>query len=270
MIGVFDSGYGGLSILKEFKKQLPNYDYLYLGDNARAPYGDRSHETIKKFTKQGVNYLFKQGCSLVIIACNTASSQVLRELQQELLIEKGEKNKKILGVIRPLAEETIKLTKNKNIGVVGTTSTINAKSYPTEINKLNKEIKVVGRACPLLVPLIEQGWHKKPEAKMILKKYIRPLKDYNIDTLILGCTHYPFMIKEFKKYMGKKVTVVNPGEIVAKKLKEYLKNHPEIDKKLTKTGKTKFTTTDSIEKFKTIGSNFLETKITNIQQVNLE
>ena len=269
MIGVFDSGYGGLTVLKEFIKFLPEYDYLYLGDNARAPYGNRSHDTVKKFTKEGINYLFGQGVVLIIIACNTASSQVLRELQEEYLRTPNVTDKKILGVIKPIVEESVKITKNNHIGVVGTHSTINAKSYEVELHHLNPDIQVYAQTCPLLVPLIEEGWINKPETKMILKKYIRPIKSANIDTLILGCTHYPILIKEFQRMMGKKVAVPNPGKVVAHSLKDYLKRHPEIESLLTKNKKRTFCTTDDEAKFLRMGSQFLDRKIDEVSKVNI-
>ncbi len=269
MIGVFDSGYGGLTILKDFLKELPEYDYMYLGDNARAPYGNRSMETLIGFGEQAVEYLFDQGCTLIIVACNTASSTVLRHLQEKYLRSPKVTDRKILGVIKPLAEAAAKQTKNLNIGVVGTNSTINAKAYEIELNHLNPKIKVFSQACPLLVPLIEEHWHKKPETRMILKKYLRSLKGSNLDTLILGCTHYPFLYKEFSKIMGKKVQVLKPGEIVAKSLRDYLQRHPEIETGLTRTGKRIFLTTDNPEKFKKLGSEFLEQPIKNIQKCNL-
>lgn len=269
MIGVFDSGFGGLTVLKEFLKFLPEYDYVYLGDNARSPYGNRSHETLKKFTEQGIRFLFDKGCPLIIIACNTASAQVLRELQEELLRQPNITDKKILGVIKPIAEAAVRSTRNRHIGVVGTRSTINSKSYEIELHSLKPEVRVFSQACPLLVPLIEEGWLHKPETKMILKKYLRPIKSCNIDTLILGCTHYPFLMKEFQRIMGKKVRVPNPGEIVAKSLQDYLQRHQEIEKLLSKKGTRTFLTTDNPERFKEIGKNLLKIDIRNVEKVEL-
>ena len=173
MIGVFDSGYGGLTILKDLLKELPEYDYMYLGDNARTPYGNRSTETLIKYGEQAVEYLFAQGCTLIIIACNTASSNVLRHLQEKYLRAPGVTNRKILGVIKPQVEEAIKITTHGRIGVVGTTSTIESKSFDIELHHLRPNLKIAKQACPLLVPLIEEHWHKKPETKMILKKYLQ-------------------------------------------------------------------------------------------------
>lgn len=269
MIGVFDSGYGGLTILKEFLKELPQYDYMYLGDNARTPYGNRSHEAVKSFAEEGIKYLFDQGCILIIIACNTASSQVLRELQEEYLRTPNVKDRKILGVIKPMVEEAVRKTKTGKVGVVGTRGTIAAKSYEHELKHLNSDIQVYSQDCPLLVPLIEEGWSHKPEGRMILRKYLKHLKSCNPDTLILGCTHYPFLLKEFRQMMGKKTMIPNPGEVIAQSLKEYLARHPEIETLLTKKGKRHFFTTDDAERFEEVGSRFMEMSLKNVQKVNI-
>jgi glutamate racemase len=269
MIGVFDSGLGGLTVLKEFVKLLPEYDYVYLGDNARAPYGDRPHEVLKNYVTQAVDYFFGQGCKLIIIACNTASSQVLRELQEEYLRKPGITDRKILGVIRPLAEEVVKNNRHGRVAVVGTRSTIAAKSYDLEIHKLDPAIKVSSAACPLLVPLIEENWIDKPETRMILKKYLRNLKSTNPDTLILGCTHYPFLHKDFCRIMGKNVAVPHPGKIVAESLKDYLARHPEIEKHLGKNNARRFLTTGDPLRFAEIGGNFLGRKIDQVDKIDI-
>lgn len=269
MIGFLDSGCGGLTIQKEVIKALPQYDYIYLGDNARAPYGNRDHDELKEFVKQGVDFLFNKGCVLIIIACNTASSQVLRELQEEYLVMPNITNRKILGVIRPLAEECSNITKTGRIGVTGTRSTIESKSYIKELKSQNKSIQVYSQACPLLVPLIEECWSKKPETKMILKKYLAPLKSHNIDTLILGCTHYPFLYRDFKKIMGKNIKIPHPGTIVAKSLSDYLQRHPEIEKLLTQKGKRQYFTTGNPNTFKKLGKNFLGMNINKVSQINI-
>lgn len=269
MIGVFDSGFGGLTVLKEFLKELPQYDYTYLGDNARAPYGNRSHEAVKSFTEQGIKYLFSKGCSLVIIACNTASSNVLRELQEQYLRKPKVTDKKILGVIRPLVEEVANITKTGRVGVTGTRGTVNSKSYEIELHNLNPSLKVYQQACPLLVPLIEEGWAAKPETRMILKKYLRSIKSANVDTLILGCTHYPFLFDEFRKIMGKNVNIPHPGEVVAKSLKDYLARHPEIEKLLTRKSKRAFLTTDDPVRFAEVGGAFLGRKLESVTRVNI-
>lgn len=258
MIGVFDSGFGGLTILKEFTSVLPEYDYLYLGDNARTPYGNRSADTVYDYTVEAVNFLFKKGCYLIIIACNTASALALRKLQQEWLPE-NYPDRRILGVIRPLAEKAAE--SGQRIGVVGTRGTINSSVYEAEIKKLKPEVKVFGQACPLLVPLIEEGYEKKPETKMILRRYLSYFKDKKINSLILGCTHYPIIQKLFEKKTGKAVKVLNSGKIVAESLKDYLIRHPEIESQLSKNKKRIFFTTDSAERFDKLGSKFFNLKI---------
>ena len=279
MIGIFDSGIGGLTVLKPILKKLPQYDYIYLGDNARSPYGPRSPETIKQFSEEAVEYLFKRGVKVIIFACNTASSVALRHVQQKYLKGDKETDRKILGVLIPLAEEVVKTTKTGRVGVVGTKATISSKSYDAEITKLNPNLKVYSKACPLLVPFIEEGWHTKPEAKSILKKYLRPLKSANIDTLILGCTHYPFMYRDFQKYMGKSVKVFDTGTVVADSLADYLERHPEIESKLTNSktgtksqttqGKRIFLTTDDPKTLKTFAEKHLGAKIKMPEKITL-
>jgi len=269
MIGVFDSGYGGLAILKDLLKELPEYDYMYLGDNARTPYGNRSLETLILYGEQAVEYLFSQGCSLIIIACNTASSNVLRHLQEKYLRAPKRTDRKILGVIKPQVEAAVKISKTGKIGVVGTRSTIESNSFDTELRHLRPDVEVAKQACPLLVPLIEEHWHNKPETKMILKKYLRPLRTHNVDTLILGCTHYPFLYRDFCRIMGKNVRVLNPGPIVASSLKDYLQRHPEIEKLLTKAGKHTYLTTGDGKKFQQMGSEFLEHDLKEVRHIEL-
>ena len=270
MIGVFDSGVGGLSVLKEFLKELPEYDYIYLGDCARAPYGNRSHSTVLKFTKEGVDFLLGKGCKLIIIACNTASATVLKEIQEEYLRKPKVTDKKILGVIRPVAEEIIKISKKGIVGVVGTRATIDSKAYETEIKNLRSDIKVYGMACPLLVPIIEEGYLRKAATRMILKQYIRPLKSRNMDTLILGCTHYPALYGEFVRMAGKRVKVPHPGEIVASSLKKYLKNHPEIESMLSKKRTRQFYTTDDPERFAQIAKIFMKNEIKKVEKCGID
>lgn len=269
MIALFDSGYGGLTVLKPILKLLPEYDYMYLGDSGRAPYGNHSTENIKMFSEQAVEYLFSKGVKLIIFACNTASSTSLRYVQEKYLNGKYEQDRKILGVLIPAAEKAVEITKNKRIGVVGTKATINSKVYETEIHKLNKDIKVYGKACPLLVPIIEEGWQSKPEAHSILKKYLRDVKNNNVDTLILGCTHYPLMIKNFKRILGKKIRIIESGEVTAQSLKTYFERHPEIEKKLSKKGKREFLTTDDPTRFKDFTEKYLGMKIKMPEKVKL-
>lgn len=275
MIAIFDSGYGGLTVFKPIISLLPQYDYIYLGDSARAPYGIHSPENIKRFAEEAVEYLFKRGANLIIFACNTASSVALRHVQQKYLKGKDEKERKILGVLIPVAEEICRSpaartgTLSRKVGVIGTSATINSNVYETEIHKINPNIKVYQKACPLLVPLIEEDWHKKPEAISILKKYLKPIKSTNIDTLILGCTHYPLMIKDIKRIMGKKITVVPSGEITAQSLKDYLERHSEIEQKLSRGGKREFLTTDNPEKFKSFTEKHFGMRIKMPQKVEL-
>lgn len=269
MIGVFDSGYGGLTVLKSLLEKLPEYDYIYLGDNARTPYGTRSAETVLRYSKQAIDFLFDQGAVLIIIACNTVSALALRSIQQEYLRDKNVKDKKILGVIRPLVECAADVTLNKKISVVGTRGTVQSGSYEEELKHIDPEIKVYSKACPLLVPLIEENWHNKPEAKSILKKYLHQLKTVHADTMILGCTHYPLMYKQFKSIMGKKVNVLDSGNIVAESLKEYLKRHPEIETLLSRHKIRKYLTTDCPDRFKEFANTQLKLKIKEVNSTSL-
>lgn len=267
IIGVFDSGLGGLTVFKHFLKDLPEYNYIYLGDNARLPYGEKSSETIYEYSREAVDFLFKEGCNLIIIACNTASARALRRLQQEYL-PKHYQDRKILGVIRPLAEKFANQGVNK-IGVIGTKSTINSKAYEIEIKKINPNIKVEEISSPLLVPLIEEGWAKKPETKMILKKYLHPLKTKQIEALILGCTHYPFLLTEIRKIMGKRISVPDPGQVIADSLKTYLIKHPELGLVPSPKKIRQYYTTDDPKTFKVLGEKFLGGKMLNIEQAKI-
>jgi len=265
MIGVFDSGVGGLTIFKYLLKELPDYNFIYLGDNARAPYGGRSEDVIYSYTCDAVDFLFEKGCSLVVLACNTASARALRKIQNEYLPAKYP-GKNVLGVIRPLAEE-VSEQGFKRVGVLGTRATIESRVYNEEIEKLNKDIKVFSKSAPLLVPLIEENYTKNPEAKKILKKYLRPLKEKQIEALILGCTHYPFLLDDIKRIMTKRCHVFCPGEIVAGKLKKYLEKHVELGIEKSNKSKVSFYTTDEVEMFKVIGERFLDDRIENIEKV---
>ena len=277
MIGIFDSGLGGLTILKEFLNKLPEYDYVYLGDNARAPYGNKSDEVIYNYTREAVDFLFQQGCDLIIVACNTASSKALRKIQHKKIpldqppLDKGGLGnlKRVLGVIIPVVEEVASDREIEGVGLIGTRATIESGAYETELKKLNPKIKIYKQPCSLLVPLIEEGWMGRPETKKILKKYLRPLKDKKIGELILGCTHYPILIKDIERIMGKRVNVLNSPKIVAEKLADYLKRHPEIEKKLEKNKKRIFFTTDDIDRFKKQGKKFLGQEIKNIKKIEL-
>lgn len=259
-IGIFDSGLGGLTVLKEIVKMLPQYDYLYLGDNARTPYGGHSNQTIFQYSKQAVDYMFKNNCKLIIIACNTASAVALHKLQSEYLVKKYPKlDRRILGVIRPVVEYAAKISEKK-IGLVGTRATINSKTYEQELKKIDG-FKIYPQACPLLVPLIEEGWNEKPETASILKHYLVPLKKDGVETLILGCTHYPILIKQIRKIMGKNCKVLNTGKIVAHSLKKYLERHPEIERGLSKNKKRQYFTTDKAQRINQLANKFLSKKI---------
>lgn len=271
MIGIFDSGYGGLTVMKEIAAALPQYNYLYLGDNARTPYGNRGKKVVTQFTEEAVNFLFGKGCRLIIIACFTASALALRELQEKYLRNPKSlyRNRKILGVIRPVAEAAAANSRSRRIGIAATRSTVASRAFEIELKHQKSNLIVIQQACPLLVPLIEEGWHKKPEARMILRKYLRPLKSHNIDTLILGCTHYPLMIDEFKRMMGKRTAVLDSGKIVAESLQNYLARHPEIEKQLTRGGQRKFFTTDDTERFAEFAKKFGDVKVERSEEAVL-
>lgn len=249
-IGIFDSGYGGLTVLKEILKQLPAYDYLYLGDNARTPYGSRSFQTIYEYTLECVEYLFARGCPLIILACNTASAKALRTIQQTDL-PKIDPEKRVLGVIRPTAEVIGNYTNTGNIGVLGTSGTINSESYLLEIRKQYPNIVVYQQECPMWVPLVEYGESDDEGADYFVKKYLGQLfaQCSEVDTILLACTHYPLLIKKIKAHIPEKITVLNQGNIVAESLADYLKRHPELATKCTKNGAIKFLTTDTTTNF---------------------
>lgn len=256
-IGVFDSGYGGLTVLKEIVKQLPEYDYVYLGDNARAPYGTRSFETVYEYTLECVQQLFDMGCELVVLACNTASAKALRTIQQKDL-PKIAPHKRVLGVIRPTTEVVGNYTKTGHVGVLGTTGTINSNSYPIEIAKFYPQLIVHQEACPMWVPLVENNEFESEGADFFIKKNLDSLLKNNkeIDTIILGCTHYPLLINKIKKLLPPNITLLSQGEIVGKSLVDYLYRHPEIEQKCSKGGNTDFFTTDAPENFDTAASIF--------------
>lgn len=269
-IGVFDSGYGGLTILNQIRQVLPEYDYIYLGDNARTPYGTRSFEIVYEFTLQAVNKLFEMGCHLVILACNTASAKALRSIQINDL-PNIDPNRRVLGVIRPTVESIGQITQSKHVGVLATSGTINSGSYPLEIHKLYPDIVVSGEACPMWVPLVENKEYDSPGADYFVKKHIENLikKDTEIDTIILGCTHYPLLLTKINQYLPKGITVVSQGEYVAESLKSYLRRHPEMDTLCTKNGKCKFMTTESETKFSESASAFLNEEI-SVEKIVIE
>ena len=261
-IGVFDSGYGGLTILKELKHTLPQYDYIYLGDNARAPYGPRSYDTVYQYTLEAVNWFFNQGCSLVILACNTASAKALRTIQQKDL-PKMAPDKRVLGVIRPTTEILGNFSTTQQVGILGTLGTIQSDSYPIELAKFFPDLKVFQQACPLWVPLIENGEHDQPGADYFVKSYLDQLfsKSADIDTLLLACTHYPLLADKIKTFMPKGVNVVSQGAIVAKSLAKYLESHPDLAQKCSQSGQLSFYTTDNPQAFELQASTFFGEKI---------
>lgn len=266
MIGVFDSGFGGLTVLKGLKKELPQYDYVYFGDNARAPYGNHSKERILEFTREGVRFLFAKGAKLVILACNTASANALKDIQEAMIRKPNIKDKNVLGVVVPIAEAIADSVKNSElVAIIGTRATISSAVYETEIKKRAQNIKIIRKACPLLVPLIEEGYAFKMETKRILKGYLRSIKSMNPDFLVPACTHYPILQKDIVKIMGKNTTVLDTGWIIAKSLKRYLKNHPDMEKSLSKKGEISFYTSGDPMFFKEFGSIFFGATITPTQ-----
>lgn len=269
-IGIFDSGFGGLNIMRAIVKELPAYDFIYLGDTARVPYGSRSKETVYDFSKQAVDFLFKKNCDLIIFACNTACSDALRKIQQDYL-PKLYPNKKVLGVLIPAAEFAVLKTKNKKIGVIATEGTVSSGAFERELQKINSKsnLKIFQNACPLLVPIVEAGQHNAKETDTILKKYLTPLLKKKIDTLILGCTHYGILENKIKKIVGQDVQIVSEAKIVAKKLKDYLEKHPEIEKNLAKNKSRTFYSTDLTKNFQFLGSKFFGQKI-EARKINLE
>ena len=269
-IGVFDSGYGGLTILHGIRQLLPQYDYLYLGDNARAPYGARSFEVVYQFTKQAVLKLFEQGCHLIILGCNTASAKALRTIQQ-LDLPQLDPSRRVLGIIRPTAECIGKLTHSRHIGILATEGTIKSHSYRLEIQKIFPDITVSGEACPLWAAIVEANEADSAGADYFVKKHIEQLMqtDPNIDTIVLGCTHYPLLMPSISRHVPTEVRIVAQGEYVANSLQQYLARHPEIDAMCTKHATCRYLTTESEEKFKDNARIFLNEQV-DVQHIDLE
>ncbi|MDR1356497.1 MAG: glutamate racemase [Tannerellaceae bacterium] len=268
-IGIFDSGYGGLTIFDKIQKNLPQYDFTYLGDNARAPYGTRSFEVVYHFTRQAVMTLLDQGCRLIILACNTASAKALRNIQQKD-IPMLDPSLRVLGVIRPTVEAIDNISLTKHVGVMGTTGTISSQSYNIEISHLFPHITVTGEACPMWVPLVENNEFDSPGADYFVRKHIEHILsvDPRIDTLILGCTHYPLLRNKIKTFLPQGVALFSQGEQIAGSLKDYLLRHPEIDSRLTKQGRRRFLTTEAADKFSETASIFLHQAIA-VEQITL-
>ena len=273
-IGVFDSGYGGLTILQQLRKQLPERDFIYLGDNARAPYGSRSFDVVYEFTRQAVMKLFSMGCRLVILGCNTASAKALRTIQQRDLMEGSpsllEQGYRVLGVIRPTVEVIGSLTKSRHVGVVATEGTVRSESYTLEIAKFHPDIKVTGQACPLWAAIVEAGESESEGAEFFVRKRIGQLleKDPLIDTIILGCTHYPLLMNALKKAVPEGIRIVSQGEYVAASLEDYLRRHPDMDSMCSKGGTMRFYTTESPERFKECAKMFLH-KDVSVEHIDL-
>lgn len=259
-IGVFDSGYGGLTVLKELVKALPQHDFLYLGDNARTPYGTRSFDVVYAYTLQAVNYLFAQNCPLVILACNTASAKALRNIQQ-IDLPRMAPQRKVLGVIRPSVEKVAEITQNGRVGVLGTSGTVASESYPIELQKWSngRVVSTVQEACPMWVPIVENNEIGTAGAEYFVRKNIENLlqKDAGLDTLILGCTHYPLLIDSIRQYVPPHVRILDQGKVVGEKLVDYLMRHPEIDRALSKNGILRYQTTESAENFESKAALFM-------------
>lgn len=261
-IGVFDSGYGGLTILREMRRLLPDYDYLYLGDNARAPYGCRSFEVVYRFTLEAVEHLFSRGCALVILACNTASAKALRSIQQNDL-PRIDPTRRVLGVIRPTVEEIGRVTRNGHVGILGTQGTVSSCSYDLEISKLYPDFKVYSHACPMWCPLVENLEADGDGADYFVEKDIRSLFAMcgDIDTMVLGCTHYPLLLNKIMRNTPTGVTVMTQGDVVARSLAGYLRRHPEIDARCSRGGGTRYLTTENPSKFSDLARVFLRSDV---------
>lgn len=269
-VGVFDSGYGGLTILSEIQALMPGFDYCYIGDNSRAPYGSRSFDVVYNFTRQAVMALFDMGCNLVVLACNTASAKALRTIQQkDLPLLNPEK--RVLGVIRPTAEVIGSLTKSRHVGILGTSGTIQSESYSIEINKLFPDITVTGEACPMWVPLVENRKYDTEGADFFIKENLSNIlsKDPLIDCLVLACTHYPLLLNKIKQFLPSGIEIISQGQYVARSLQDYLQRHPDMDEACTKNGTTRYYTTEYPLKFSETASIFLNKEI-EVERIELE
>lgn len=258
-IGVFDSGFGGLTILREMRRLLPDYDYIYLGDNARAPYGPRSFDMVYRFTLEAVTALFELGCPLVILACNTASAKALRSIQQNDL-PGIDPSRRVLGVIRPTVERLGELSRTGHVGILGTAGTVRSQSYDLEIAKLHPDFKVASQACPMWVPLVENHEAAEPGADYFVRKYVDELfgRSPEIDTVVLACTHFPILYNKIRSAVAAGVEVVCQGEIVAESLVDYLLRHPEMESRLTRGGRCRYLTTENPDSFSTLARIFLD------------
>jgi len=265
-IGVFDSGLGGLIITHSLVEAMPEYDFVYLGDTARVPYGSRSQEMIYNFSKQGMDFLFEHDCNLVVVACNTASSEALRRLQQEYLVEEYP-DRRILGVLIPAAEAATEVTKNNRVGIIGTQATITSKAFERELKKLKADVQITSKTTPLLVPILESG--ETEWANLVLEKYLKSLTEAQIDTLILGCTHYPALKQNIREIVGDNVNVICQDEVVPPKLLDYLARHTDIEQRLTKKGTRTFFVTDITESMENLANKLFDDVI-KLDKVDLE
>ncbi len=256
MIGVFDSGFGGLVVLREFLQVLPQYDYLYLGDNARIPYGTRSDRVVRRFTEEAVDYLFRQGCQLIVLACHTASARALRYIQQ-IYLPARYPSRRVLGVLIPTVEEALARSKARRIGVIATEGTVTSQSFELELQKLDPEVEVVQQPCPLLVPLIESGEQDWEGTDMILRRYLEPFQRGRVDTLILGCTHYSILKEKVRGLIGDGQELICSGQVTAAKLVEYLERHQELEGRLTRGGSRRYLSTDLTPRFQQLASLFM-------------
>lgn len=266
MIGLFDSGFGGLHVLRGITKQIPQYAYIYLGDSARAPYGPRSQEEVYAFTREGIEFLFAHGASLVVLACNTASSEALRRIQMEYAAEKSAQGgpalgRKVLGVLIPFAEAAAARTKEKRVGVMATEGTVRSNAFVREITKIDSSIEVFQQACPLLVPLVESGKQDSEETGARIVEYVQPLLAQHIDTLVLGCTHYGILKKKIQEVIGPDIELISEDDVVPQSLSNYLHRHPEIESRITRDVPTKFFSTGDLARFDALGSTFFGSAI---------
>ena len=262
MVGVFDSGYGGLTVLKEILRVLPGYDYLYLGDNARAPYGTRSFDAVYRYTRECVRYLFERQCKLVILACNTASAKALRTIQQQD-IPSWDPQFRVLGVIRPVTEMLGNTSLTGHVGILGTQGTVQSLSYPIELHKFFPDLVVTQQACPMWAPIVENGAYDSPGADFFIRQDLDSLlaKDRQIDTVVLGCTHYPLLLHKIRAYLPSHIQVLSQGEVVAERLKDYLIRHPEMEARLSRGGTCRYITTDDVATFNDHAQHFLGRRV---------
>ncbi|MFC1651597.1 glutamate racemase [Patescibacteria group bacterium] len=263
MLGIFDSGVGGLSVMKELITTLPDYQITYFGDTARVPYGNKSKEIVTRYALEDADFLIKKGAKIIVVACSTATAFALDTLTKKLDIP-------VIGVAESSIKAAIETTKNKNIGVIGTKGTIGSEIYQKLAKKIDPKVKVYSQPCPLLVPLVEENWIKKPETRRIIKKYLRPLKTAQIDTLILGCTHYPLLEKTIQGIAGKKITLISPGEETAKEIQRLIDNNSTLRKSLKRGKKYRFYASDTSGEFKQIGNRFLGRRIGKLSKANVE